>query len=137
LHSDSTSLVVIIVCYRQGKNIVGSLLYYARTIDSAILPAALNDIGAQQSQATKYTLQRCNMLLDYVVTYQNAKIRIHACDMQLYVDSDAAYFVQPQVFYLGSPQSTHYILNGAVLVTCKQFVRNSWNSSQCSTCNCN
>jgi len=46
--------------------------------------------------------------------------------MQLHVDSDAAYLVQSQArsryaayFYLGSPQPTHYFLNGAVLVTCK------------------
>ena len=109
---------------RKVQSIVGSLLYYARAIDSTILPA-LNDIGAQQSKATKDTLQRCNMLLDYVATYQNVKIRFHACDMQLNVDSDAAYLVQPQArsryagyFYLGSPQPKHYILNGAVLVTC-------------------
>jgi len=36
------------------------------------------------------------MLLDYVATYQNVKIRFHTCDMQLHVDSDAAYIVQPQ-----------------------------------------
>ena len=53
-------------------------------------------------------------------------MRFHACDMQLNVDSDAAYLVQPQArsryagyFYLGSPQPKHYILNGAVLVTCR------------------
>ena len=66
------------------------------------------------------------MLLDYVATYQILKIRFHACDMHLKVNSDAAYLVQPQArsryagfFYLGSTQPTHYILNGAVLITCK------------------
>jgi len=55
---------------RKVQSIVGSLLYYARAIDSTILPA-LNDIGAQQSKATKDTLKRCNMLLDYGATVRN------------------------------------------------------------------
>ena len=88
--SDPLDSIVI----RNVQSIVGSLLQYVRAIDSTILPA-LNNICSQQSKARKDTLQRCNMLLDYVATYQNVKTRFHACDMQLYVDSDATYLVQP------------------------------------------
>ncbi len=36
------------------------------------------------------------MLMDYLHTHHNAKIRYKASDMQLYVDSDAAYLVAPK-----------------------------------------
>ena len=66
------------------------------------------------------------MLLDYVTTYPNPKIRFYASDMILHVDSDAAYLVQPNArsryagyYYLGSQNSTNNTLNGAVLVICR------------------
>ena len=34
-------------------------------------------------------------LLNYLYTHPNTKIRYHASDMQLYIDSDAAYLVAP------------------------------------------
>ena len=76
------------------QSIVGSLLYYARAIDSTLL-TALNSIGAQQSKPTKATHQRCQNLLDYIATYPNVYLRYHASDMILTVDSDAAYLVEP------------------------------------------
>jgi len=74
------------------QSIVGSSLYYARAVDSTLLPA-LNGIRTAQSRATQATLIHCNVLLDFVATYPNAKVRFYASDMQLHVDSDAANLV--------------------------------------------
>jgi hypothetical protein len=110
---------------RLVQSIVGSLLYYARAVDPTMLPA-LNDIGSEQSAATTKTKESCKWLLDFATTYPNAKIRFHASDMQLYVDSDAAYLVQPNArsryagyFYLGKPRHDTTKINGAILVNCK------------------
>ena len=69
------------------------------------------------------------MLLDYLHTYPNAKIRFNASDMKLYIDSDAAYLIAPKAksrisgfYYLSNicqetkPQPK---LNGPVLVECR------------------
>ena len=52
------------------------------------------------------------MLLDYLATYPNAKLRFYAGTMQLHIESDAAYLVllgaKSRVagyFYLHSPQN--------------------------------
>ena len=50
------------------QSIVGSLLYYARAIDSTILPA-LNTISKSQASPTALTKLQCNLLLDYCATY--------------------------------------------------------------------
>ena len=74
---------------RYLQSIVGSLLYYGRTIGYSILPA-LNDISKEQSKPTVSTLNRAKRVLDYVATFPTAHLRFHASDMTLYVDSDAA-----------------------------------------------
>ena len=55
---------------------------------------ALNKLGGEQARAIGKTRDGCDMLLDYVTTYPNPKIRFYASDMILHVDSDAAYLVQ-------------------------------------------
>ena len=54
------------------------------------------------------------MLLDYAHTYPDPKIRYHASDMCLHIDSDAAYLVQPKArsrvaghYYLSDRMPTH------------------------------
>ena len=69
------------------QKIVGSFLYYARAIASTILPA-LSEISALQAHPTKATEQKANMLLDYLATNPDAKLRFKASDMILHVDSD-------------------------------------------------
>ena len=109
------------------QSVTGSFLYYARAIDSTMLPA-LNEIASQQAKPTVRTMQKCLRLLDYAATYPNAYVRFHASDMVLRIDSDAAYLVMPKsrsriagYFYLGQlkhrPVPQH--LNGAILVECK------------------
>jgi hypothetical protein len=114
---------------KKVQSVTGSMLYYARTLDSTMLPA-INEISSQQSNPTENTWKACKMLLDYACTYPNAKIRYYASDMCLHADTDAAYLVQPNArsryagfFYLGprptSPPSAPTQTNGAVLVICK------------------
>ena len=109
------------------QSVVGTFLYYARAIDSTMLPA-LNEIASQQAAPTTQTLQKCNRLLDYVATYPNAYIRFHASDMILMLDTDAAYLVMPKArsriagyYYLGNKATSqpHPELNGAILIECK------------------
>ena len=109
------------------QSIVGALLYYTRAVDPSMYPA-LNEVSLRQATPTKYTLQQCTQLLDYVATHPNATIRYHASDMILNVDSDAAYLVLPRArsrlaghFFLSSaPSPARSVLpNGPILTECK------------------
>ena len=69
------------------------------------------------------------MLLDYLATHPDAKVRFYATDMHLYLESDAAYLVLPRArsrcavyYYLGDrlkPPTDKTAINGAVRVLCK------------------
>ena len=92
---------------------------------------ALNEIASVQADPTKHTIKKCSPLMDYAATYPSAKLRFFASDMILYVDSDAAYLVQPNA---RSRIAGYYILstyppppptiptpapNAPILVECK------------------
>ena len=69
------------------------------------------------------------MLLDYLATHPDAKVRFYATDMHLYLESDAAYLVLPRArsrcavyYYLGDrlqSSTDKPAINGAVHVLCK------------------
>ena len=69
------------------------------------------------------------MLLDYLHTYKNAVTRFYRSDMQLYVDSDAAYLIAPKAksriagyFYCSDKSKTtppNPPLNGPLHIECK------------------
>eukprot|EP00957_Ditylum_brightwellii_P068035 5165403-Ditylum_brightwellii.AAC.1 len=75
---------------KQIQAIVSAFLYYPRNLEGPVLPA-LNDISTQQSAPTKLTIDDANWLMDFFHNYPNAKLRFFMGDMQLRVDSDAAY----------------------------------------------
>ena len=107
------------------QSIVGSVLYYARAIDYTLLPA-LNTISAHQSKPTEKTEKHCRRILDYLSTYPNVYVRYHASDMQLAIESDAAYLVEPQArsriagfYHLNSGQPHSNDINGAFHIECK------------------
>ena len=77
------------------QRIVGSFMYYARAIDNTV-HVAINNIGTSQAKPTKKTNDQVIMLMDYLFNHPDEKIRYHASDMQLYIDSDADYLVAPQ-----------------------------------------
>ena len=63
-------------------------------MEPTILPA-LNDIATFQARPTSDTVKRTNRLMDYMYTYPTAVLRYYAGDMQLHIESDAAYLVLP------------------------------------------
>ena len=69
---------------------VGTILYYGRTIDSTVL-VALGSIRTQQSKPTATTQKAINYLLHYDVTHPDATVRFYASDMILNLHSDAKY----------------------------------------------
>jgi hypothetical protein len=112
------------------QSCVGSLLYYARTVDATMLPA-INEISGSQASPTQKTKNACTMLLDYAATYPLAIIRYHASDMALNTDTNTAYLVLPNA---RSRYAGNYILsdtpppppavptpkpNGSILTVCK------------------
>ena len=111
------------------QSINGTFLYYGRGTDPCILPA-INEISTQQAQPTEDTNTKATMLMDYFHTYPCATIRYHASDMQLHVDSDAAYIVLPKArsrgvgnFYLSSHTMSGVTTptppnNGPILTEC-------------------
>ena len=77
------------------QSVLGTFLYYARSIDGAML-TDINDIGTQQAEPTKNTQVKIERLLNYAATYPHVKLRFHTNGIILQVDSDAAYLVFPK-----------------------------------------
>jgi hypothetical protein len=72
------------------QRIVGSILYYARAVDSTVLMAP-SSISSKQTKGTTNTMDKANQLLDYLVTHPDATIRFRVSDMILNIHSDASY----------------------------------------------
>ena len=72
------------------QSVVGCLLFYARAVDNKLL-CTLSSIGTKQATATKNTLAKCDILLDYLATYPNDGITYKASNMILAAHSDAGY----------------------------------------------
>ena len=106
------------------QSVVRSFLYYGQAVDNTILPA-LNEISLHQASPTENTNEKNQMLLDYLNTFSDTKIRFYASDMQLFVDSDAAYLVAPKAksriagFFYCSNSTVSPPLNGPIHVECK------------------
>lgn len=105
------------------QQIVGSLLYYARVVDSTLL-VTLGSIAQQQLKATKTTELAVNQLLDYCYYHPTAKLRFYASDMILKAFSDASYLSEPNAkirvggyFYLGKAPVITMDDNGAMHIT--------------------
>ncbi len=77
------------------QQINGTFLYYGWSIDPTIL-VALYEIATQQSSPSIDTNKKADMLMNYLSTYPNSTLRFYAGDMQLCVESDAAYLVLPR-----------------------------------------
>ena len=78
--------------FKRRQGIVGSLLFYARRIDSTFL-VGLNSIAIQQTSATDNNLNRTENILDYAATHPNAKVRSRASEMILQIHTDATYLL--------------------------------------------
>jgi hypothetical protein len=89
------------------QEIGGSLLYYARAVDTKLL-VALSAIAAGQAKATAATELAVNLLLDYVATYSNDGIVYRASDMILCARIDAGFLNESQS---RSPAGAHIYLS--------------------------
>jgi hypothetical protein len=103
------------------QEIIGTLLYYARAIDSTML-VALSSLASAQANGTQETAKACTKLLNYAATHSEATIRYKSSDMILHIHSDASYLSEPKArsrvggyFFLGN-DTKEPPLNGAIHV---------------------
>ncbi len=75
---------------RQILEVLGTLLYYPRGINSTLL-TAIGELATEQSVCTKTTMATLTQLLNYCTTNPDATLRFTASDMILAVKSDASY----------------------------------------------
>jgi hypothetical protein len=107
------------------KQVLRTLLFYARAINSSML-VALGSLALAQTKGIKATLQSMKQLLDYAATYPNTKIQYKASKMILMVHINTSYLSEPQArshaggyFYLRDGTTDHSPTNkpnGAILV---------------------
>ena len=71
------------------QQVVGGVLYYARAVDSTVLPA-LSSIASEQASATEMTEKKAAQQLNYLATHSKAVVRYYASDMILNIHSDAS-----------------------------------------------
>jgi hypothetical protein len=73
--------------------VAGSLLYYARAVDSTILPS-LSSLATEQAKPTTKTKKTVMQLLDYLATQEEAILTYNASNMILQVHTDAGYRIR-------------------------------------------
>jgi hypothetical protein len=102
------------------QKVVGTLLYYARIIDSTML-TAVNNIGSQIGAVTQETIEQVEKLLDYAYTYPNNKLVYKKSNMILRAQSDASYLsrahagsVAGGILMLINNNDDNYDQNGAI-----------------------
>ena len=72
------------------RQVIGTLLYYARAVDLTLL-VTLSTLASMQSKPTKHTVRLVTWLLDYVATNPEAILTYKKSDMILVVFSAASY----------------------------------------------
>jgi hypothetical protein len=104
--------------------VVGVFLFYARMVDSTMLPI-VTFISKKQSKPTKKTLEATYQLLDYAACHPNHKVTFRACDMQLRVQSDGSHLSQEKagsiaggLHYCCNVDDGPQIINGTILALC-------------------
>jgi hypothetical protein len=77
------------------QQFIGSLLYYARSVDPTML-VALSTLASAQEKGTAATSEAMNQLIDYCATHTDVEVCYHPSDMVLQVSIDASYFSEPE-----------------------------------------
>jgi hypothetical protein len=72
------------------RQVIGTLLFYARAVDNTLL-VALGSLASAQADGTDASLAAVTDLLNYCATHHDATVRFHASDMALHIHSDASY----------------------------------------------
>ena len=105
------------------QKLTGKFLYKGHTVDNTTLHA-LNKISVAAIGATIETMKDLEHFLDYCSTHPEAEIIYQASDMQLMIDSDAAYLVAPKArnrvagyHYLGNKDGK--LFNGPIYILAK------------------
>eukprot|EP00957_Ditylum_brightwellii_P162122 12343373-Ditylum_brightwellii.AAC.1 len=107
----------------------GTFLYYGQAINGTILPT-LNKISADQAKPTINTTKQSTMLMDYLATYPNAVLCFFAGNIQLHVNSNAAYLVingaKSRIigcfYWASNPPALNYnkmLHNAPILIECR------------------
>ncbi len=111
---------------KEIQRIIGSILYYARAVNSTVL-MALSSIASKQTKGTTNTMDKAKQLLDYLATHPDMTIWFRASDMILNIHSDASYLSEAKAqsracghFFMGwAPTDGDSIkLNGAFFTLC-------------------
>ena len=120
---------------KRVQEILGTLLFYTRAVDSTLL-AAIGELASQQAHGTAATMRGIVHLLNYCATHPDAQVRYHKSDMILWVESDASYLSVSKArsraggyFFLSSrpidptkapgPNDPAPPANGAIAVLCQ------------------
>ena len=110
------------------QQVTGVFLFYARAIDSALLPA-LSSIASEQTNPTENTMRKCKQHLDYYASQEEAIITYSRSDMVLAIPSDASYLSKPNV---GSRAGGHFFMsnnddvppnNGAIINISSRIIK--------------
>jgi hypothetical protein len=72
------------------QQVSSTFLYYARCVDSSMLPA-FETLATQQAKPTKHRMKKIKQFLYYTSTNPDAVISYHACNMVLARHSNASY----------------------------------------------
>ena len=75
--------------------ILGTFLYYGRTMDSTML-TALSSIVSTHAEPNKETMANIKLFLHYGASHQDAILTYQASDMVLIVHSNASYLSKPK-----------------------------------------
>ncbi|KAI2502114.1 Reverse transcriptase (RNA-dependent DNA polymerase) [Fragilaria crotonensis] len=101
--------------------VLGTLLFYARAIDSTLL-TAIGELATEQLGGTASTMDKLAQLLNYCATHRDATVRFHASDILLaYLSVIKARSRAAGYFYLThktTKPTDAYKPNGAVHVLC-------------------
>ena len=137
---EDTSEPLTSAAIKRVQQITGTLLYYARAVDSTLL-VALGTIAAQQAKGTAMTTTAINQVLDYCHTHPDATIRYRASDMILKMHSDASYLSEAKArsragghFHLGDKANTQHERRNGPLLTKSTIMRNVMSSAAEAEC---
>ena len=118
-----TSLLLSKVNKKQIQKLAGKLLCKDHTVDNTTLHA-LNEIIIAATGATLETMKDLEHVSDYCASHTEAEIIYWTSNMQLMIDSDAAYLVAPKArsrvagyHYLGNKDGK--LFNGPIYVLAK------------------
>ncbi|WP_281640541.1 Ty1/Copia family ribonuclease HI [Aurantimicrobium minutum] len=90
------------------QEIIGTFLFYARAVDSTMLPA-LGTLAQAQTRGTTATMEAAVQLLNYAATHPDAEVTYKKSDMVLHIHSDASYLSEEKA---RSRVGGYYFLNG-------------------------